>query len=93
MGLFARSNHKAGWVRTRKPVVEMLRDLKRDLSTVPPEVSNQPSVVFAGMAVDPVAFSQQLGSLQTSLHRANASAIAPTPNSIQVTETERVRGR
>lgn len=93
MALFARSNYKQGWVKNRRPLVEKLRDLKRDLSTVPPEVADHSSAIYAGMAVNPVEFSQQLGSLQVSLQRANASAAAQPLAPGRVTEPETVSVR
>ncbi len=47
-----------------------------------PSVSSaaQSSCWYAGMVVDPTGFSQQLGNLQSSLHRAN------TPDPLETTE-------
>jgi hypothetical protein len=77
MGLFAYRNGKQAWVKHRKPIVERLHELKRDISTAP-LVSEAPSVWYAGMAINPTEFSQQLGLLQTSLQRANAPVLRQT---------------
>ena len=77
MGYFARQNYKQGWVRERRALIDRLRDLKRDISTAP-AVSAAPSVWYAGMAINPTEFSQQLGLLQTSLQRANAPEVRQT---------------
>jgi hypothetical protein len=80
MGLFARKNRKEGWIKPRKEMIENLRAVdwnpQPDLSAVP-EVAGTSWVSSARMAINPDKFSQQLGTLITSLHRANASVVSP----------------
>ncbi len=76
MGAFARQNRRQGWAKTRKTLIDSLRQAKRDLLTIPEPASHVPAAAYAGLPVDPTEFSSQLGRLQTSLHRANQPRIA-----------------
>jgi hypothetical protein len=71
MGVFARQNRKEGWMKTRKTVIDSLRQAKRDLLTVPAPAVTHSAVAYAGLPIDPTEFSSQLNSLQGSLERAN----------------------
>ena len=76
MGVFARQNRKEGWVKTRKTIIDGLRQAKRDLLIIPEPASRISAAAYAGLPVDPTDFSGQLGRLQTSLYRANKPVIA-----------------
>jgi hypothetical protein len=71
MGVFAHQNRKEGWVKTRRTLVDGLRQAKRDLLTVPEPAAMHSAVAYAGLPIDPTDFTGQLNRLQTSLHRAN----------------------
>jgi hypothetical protein len=86
MGIFAWRNQKQGWVKRRTTLIDSLREIKRDLLTTPAEVSQTPAVWYAGMVVNPVEFSQQLGYLQTSLQRAGSPALPKSPTRVSVTQ-------
>lgn len=87
MGAFARQNRKVGWVKTRKTIIDGLRQAKRDLLTIPEPASSGSSAAYAGLPIDPTEFSSQLGKLQTSLHRANQPVIGAQPASQSGAET------
>jgi hypothetical protein len=78
MGFFAWKNHREGWVKPRKPMIENLRDADwnahYDVSTVR-EVAVTSSAWPAGTAINPKAFSQQLERMETSLERLNAPVV------------------
>src|SRR5579885_2739712 len=76
MGVFARQNRKEGWVKTRRTVVESLRQAKRDLLTIPAPAVTTSAVAYAGLPIDPTEFSSQLNRLQGSLRRANQPVVA-----------------
>lgn len=84
MGVFARQNRKEGWVKTRKTVVESLRQAKRDLLTIPEPAMTSSAVAYAGLPIDPTEFSSQLSSLQGSLKRASQPIVTQTPAAIHV---------
>jgi hypothetical protein len=88
MGIFARQNHKEGWVKTRKTLVDGLRQAKRDLLTIPEPAATSSAVAYAGLPIDPTEFSSQLSSLQGSLRRANQPIVASTP--VLVREKDKV---
>jgi hypothetical protein len=90
MGIFAWRNHREGWVKPRKPMIECIWTSHYDLPAVP-EVSRTPSVSSAGMPINPTEFSQQLGSMQASLQRANAFAVTPTSMSAAAKTADRDR--
>jgi len=75
MGVFARQNRKEGWVKTRKTLVDGLRQAKRDLLTMPEPAATRSAVAYAGLPIDPTEFSSQLNRLQGSLERANQPII------------------
>jgi hypothetical protein len=74
MGVFARQNRKEGWVKTRRTLVDSLRQARRDLLTVPEPAATHSAVAYAGLPIDPTEFAGQLGRLRTSLDRANQPA-------------------
>src|SRR5579885_1778358 len=76
MGLFARQNRKEGWVKTRKTLIDGLRQAKRDLLTIPEPAMTRSAVAYAGLPIDPTEFSSQLNRLQGSLRRANQPVVA-----------------
>ena len=76
MGIFARQNRKEGWVKTRKTLIEGLRQAKRDLLTIPEPAANSSAVTYAGLPMDPTEFSSQLNRLQGSLERANQPVVS-----------------
>lgn len=75
MGVFARQNRKEGWVKTRKTLVDHLRQAKRDLLTIPEPAATRSAVAYAGLPIDPTEFSGQLNRLQGSLQRANQPVV------------------
>jgi hypothetical protein len=79
MGVFARQNRKEGWVKTRKSLIDSLRQAKRDLLTIPEPAVTEAAVAYAGLPIDPTTFSSQLNRLQSSLQRANQPVVANTP--------------
>ncbi len=95
MGVFARQNRKEGWVKTRRTVVESLRQAKRDLLTIPAPAVTTSAVAYAGLPIDPTEFSTQLNRLQGSLYRANQPVVSHTPaaadrKAARVTSDEKV---
>lgn len=82
MGVFARQNRKEGWVKTRKTLVDGLRQAKRDLLTMPEPAMTDSAVAYAGLPIDPTEFSSQLNSLQGSLRRANQPVVANAPATV-----------
>jgi hypothetical protein len=81
MSIFARQNRKEGWVKTRKTLVDGLRQAKRDLLTIPEPAATGSAIAYAGLPIDPTEFSTQLNRLQGSLERANQPVVANTPPS------------
>jgi len=79
MGVFARQNRKEGWVKTRKTVIDSLRQAKHDLLTMPAPAATNSAVAYAGLPIEPTEFSTQLNRLQGSLQRANQPVVANTP--------------
>jgi hypothetical protein len=71
MGVFARQNRKEGWVKTRRTLMDSLRQAKQDLLTMPEPAATHSAIAYAGLPVDPTEFTGQLNRLQGSLHRAN----------------------
>lgn len=82
MGVFARQNRKEGWVKTRKTLVDGLRQAKRDLLTIPEPAMTDSAVAYAGLPIDPTEFSSQLNRLQGSLKRANQPIVANAPTAV-----------
>ncbi len=78
MGVFARQNRKEGWVKTRKTLIDSLRQAKRDLLTMPAPAVTSSAVAYAGLPIDPTEFSGQLNRLQGSLERANQPVLVNT---------------
>jgi hypothetical protein len=75
MGAFARRNRTEGWVKTRKSIINILKQAKRDLLTIPQPEAPRSAVVYAGLPIDPIDFASQLGRLQSSLRRADHTPI------------------
>ena len=49
MGVFARQNRKEGWVKTRKTLIDALRQARRDLLTIPEAAATSSAVAYAGL--------------------------------------------
>jgi hypothetical protein len=79
MGVFARQNRKEGWVKTRKTLIDALRQARRDLLTIPEAAATSSAVAYAGLPIDPTEFSSQLNRLQGSLERANQPVVTNAP--------------
>ncbi|HWD98453.1 MAG TPA: hypothetical protein VG345_05440 [Bryobacteraceae bacterium] len=79
MGVFARQNRKEGWVKTRRTLIDGLRQAKLDLMTIPEPAATHSAVAYAGLPIDPTEFAGQLNRLQTSLDRANQPVFEAAP--------------
>jgi hypothetical protein len=92
MGLFAWKNHREGWVKHRKPMIENVgeADWKAHYgsawrnhvfpdSSIVPVVAETSSVSPSGAATDAIGFSQQLQNMETSLERLNAPVVKANP--------------
>jgi hypothetical protein len=64
---------------TLQNLIERFQTARAAWPRVPDTARHQEQVWFAGLAVSPVEFSQQLSNLQLSLQREGAPAISPIP--------------
>ena len=80
MGLFAWKNHREGWVKHRRPIIENLgeADWKGDILL---EVAGTQLVSSPSTAIDAIGFSQQLQNMDASLERLNAPVVKANPAS------------